>query len=246
MHYYKHHIGDFIKHTSSLNNSQSMAYLKLIWMYYEQESPLKNEPQKLAFLVGSDQQTVELILEVYFDKDGDFWRNSRCDKEIEEYRSKSAKATKSAEARWRKNAKASNSNADFMRTHSERNANELKNDANHKPVTNNHKPNNKNTGDNSPVDFSQFGFSESQFSEIQRIRTKNAKNKKQAELTDRILKALAKEFNSAKPLGYSFEDCLTTWEARGWLSFEASWLTPKEQKAPVTPLRKEFVPGGQR
>lgn len=117
---------------------------------------------------------------------------------------------------------------------------------NHKPVTNNHKPNNKNTGDNSPVDFSQFGFSESQFAEIKRIRTKNAKNKKQAELTDRILKALANEFNSAKPLGYSFEDCLTTWEARGWLSFEAGWLTPKEQKAPVTPLRKEFVPGGQR
>jgi uncharacterized protein YdaU (DUF1376 family) len=46
MHYYQHHIGDFIKATSRLTDGQAMAYLRLLWMYYDTEKPLKPDTKK--------------------------------------------------------------------------------------------------------------------------------------------------------------------------------------------------------
>nr|WP_281719950.1 DUF1376 domain-containing protein [Nitrosomonas nitrosa] len=54
MHYYQHHIGDFLSATSRLKDSQCMAYLRLMWMYYDTEMPLENNPRKLAFQIGAD------------------------------------------------------------------------------------------------------------------------------------------------------------------------------------------------
>jgi uncharacterized protein YdaU (DUF1376 family) len=48
MHYYQHHIGDFIKATARLTDGQAMAYLRLLWMYYDTEKPLKPEIKILA------------------------------------------------------------------------------------------------------------------------------------------------------------------------------------------------------
>ncbi|MFM2015631.1 MAG: hypothetical protein RIQ51_1121, partial [Bacteroidota bacterium] len=62
MHYYQHHIGDFIKATSRLTDSQAMAYLRLIWMYYDKDGVVKNDPEQIAFQIGSDSQTVTLII----------------------------------------------------------------------------------------------------------------------------------------------------------------------------------------
>lgn len=127
-----------------------MAYLRLIWHYYDTESPLENDPESLAFKIGANLSDVRLILKHYFVLDGDIWRNSRCDAVIDEYHDKADKARKSAEARW-KNAKA-------IRTDSERNANALendanehKNDANQKPITNNQYINNNYPTDSVPV-----------------------------------------------------------------------------------------------
>lgn len=84
MHYYQHHIGDFIRDTSRLTDQQSMAYLRLLWLYYESEQPLKN-PQAVAFKIGVDQPLVELLLQAFFKPDGDAWRHTRCDAEIAAY-----------------------------------------------------------------------------------------------------------------------------------------------------------------
>lgn len=85
MHYYQHHIGDFIRDTSRLTDSQCMAYMRMLWMYYESEQPMPNNTRSIAFKLGAEQEVVELILEAYFKLDGDVWRHTRCDKEIAEY-----------------------------------------------------------------------------------------------------------------------------------------------------------------
>jgi uncharacterized protein YdaU (DUF1376 family) len=131
MHYYPHHIGDFIKDTAHLNDAQAMTYLRLMWRYYLDEQPLSGSIEDIAFAVRSDEQTVRLLLRHFFEQDVDKWRHTRIDKEIAEYRLKSLKAQKSANARW--------NNATAMRTHTDRNANEPKNDANQEPRTNNHR-----------------------------------------------------------------------------------------------------------
>lgn len=85
MHYYQHHIGDFIRDTSRLSDDQCMAYLRMIWLYYESEQPLPNNPRSLAFRVGSSEEVVHLILESFFNLEDGAWRHTRCDSEIAEY-----------------------------------------------------------------------------------------------------------------------------------------------------------------
>jgi len=132
MHYYQHHIGDFVRDTARLTDTQCMAYLRLIWMYYDTEKPLPNDPEGLAFQVGASDQDVRLILKHYFETDGDLCRHKRCDKELAVFKEKSEKAAKSANARW--------NNANAMRTHTERNANERVLDANQQPIPKNQEP----------------------------------------------------------------------------------------------------------
>ena len=129
MHYYKHHIGDFRRDTASLSDTDAMAYLKLLWMYYDTESPLPADAKLLAFKIGSNADTVQLLLDAFFVLDGDVYRQKRCDTELLEYKSKGQKARESAIARW--------NHANAMRTHSDSNAEASKSYANHKPITNN-------------------------------------------------------------------------------------------------------------
>ena len=85
MHYYQHHIGDFIRDTSRLSDAQSMAYLRLLWLYYESEEPLPANTKVLALRIGSESELVDLILESFFKRDGDVWKHKRCDAQIAEY-----------------------------------------------------------------------------------------------------------------------------------------------------------------
>ena len=130
MHYYQHHIGDFIRDTANLTNEQLAVYLKMIWLYYDAEKPLKDDCECIAFAVRSDEKTVHLLLRHFFKLEGDGWHHTRCDKEIAAYHSKSQKAQNSANARWK--------NANALRTQSKRKADEPVSDANQEPITNNH------------------------------------------------------------------------------------------------------------
>lgn len=139
MHYYPHHIGDFISDTARLTDSQCMAYLRLIWHYYDTEKPLQNDSESLAFIIGASVGDVNLILKHYFVLDGDFWRKTRCDSVIAEYHGKADKARKSADARWKK-AKEKQSESEGNANASPEDANESKSNANQKPRTNNQEP----------------------------------------------------------------------------------------------------------
>ena len=128
MHYYRHHIGDFRRDTASLSDTDAMAYLKLLWMYYDTEHPLPADAKLLAFKIGSNADSVQLILDAFFILEGNVYHQKRCDAELSEYKDKGQKARNSAYARW--------NNANAMRTHSDSNADECKNDANQEPITN--------------------------------------------------------------------------------------------------------------
>lgn len=141
MHYYQHHIGDFTKDTANLNDHQLATYMRMLWDYYSDEKPLTDDCESIAFAVRSDEKTVLLLLKHYFILTNDGWRHSRCDREIEEYKSKADKARNSANARWR--------NANALPTQSERNANELVLDANQEPIT----KKNKSTSSAAPSDL---------------------------------------------------------------------------------------------
>jgi uncharacterized protein YdaU (DUF1376 family) len=132
MNYYQHHIGDFIRDTARLSDSQCMAYLRLMWMYYETESPFENDIDAIAFKIGANASDVSQILKHFFFLHDGKWHQARCDKEILGFREKSDKAKKSANARWE--------NANAMRSDSERNADEPLSDANQEPVTSNQEP----------------------------------------------------------------------------------------------------------
>lgn len=108
MHYYQHHIGDFIKATARLSDSQCMAYLRLIWMYYDSEKPLKADVRLLAFQVGAPEQDVELILQSFFNLQEDGWHQTRCDQEIIDYQNWLAKKSNAgkASAERRKNSRS--------------------------------------------------------------------------------------------------------------------------------------------
>lgn len=85
MHYYQHHIGDFIRDTSRLPDSHLAAYLRMLWMYYESEQPLTNNALSIGFRIGAPADVVELIFESFFKRDGETWRHTRCDAEIAAY-----------------------------------------------------------------------------------------------------------------------------------------------------------------
>lgn len=169
MHYYQHHIGDFQRDTASLSDADTLAYLRLIWMYYDTEQPLPNEPAKLAFKIGSTEEKVSIILQTYFHLVNNSWRHTRCDEELSKVYKSSEKARDKANKRWEK-ARAmqqhhqehidaniafaelveSQSNAEAMLQHTNSNAAEPKNDATHKP----NNPNKNNTS--ADADFEQF------------------------------------------------------------------------------------------
>lgn len=129
MHYYSHHIGDFLTDAGSLPNESLGAYMRMLWRYYADESPLTGEVEDIAFDAGTTPEIARQLLRRFFVKDGDGWSHVRCDKEIAKYHGKAEKAKKSANARW--------NDAKHVRTQCERNANASNSDANQQPITNN-------------------------------------------------------------------------------------------------------------
>jgi uncharacterized protein YdaU (DUF1376 family) len=236
MYYYSHHIGDFIKETSRLNDSQCMAYLRLLWKYYDTEEPFSNDIESLAFEIGYSICDVTLILKHYFVLDGDRWVHDRCERVIAEYRSRADKARNSANARW--------SNANALRTQSERNADESLLDANQEPITDNQKPI-LNTLDSPqaatqgrPAKKTKAKAAELDYSVWPEMPTPkilkdwiDLRKSKRAKISQTVLDDFGNEFRKAKSFGYSVDDCLTKAISRGWSGFEFEWMQNQQARA---------------
>ena len=140
MHYYQHHIGDFIKDTSFLTNEEIGIYLKLIWLYYDTEKPLPNNLFELGMKTATrdNQVVLEGLLEMFFllDEENKCWHHNRCDKEIEHYKQQLTTASKAGKASALK--RAMNKNATSVEQALNERSTEVQPTNNHKPITNNH------------------------------------------------------------------------------------------------------------
>ena len=104
MHFYPHHIGDFLKDTSSLTPEESYYYLRLIWLYYDTEKPLPDDISSLAFKIGArgKEDCVRNLVQIYFRYDSDLKSHThqRIEAEIRKYQGKAASARRANQIRW--------------------------------------------------------------------------------------------------------------------------------------------------
>ena len=135
MHYYQHNIGDYRKDTSHLSLLEHGIYRQLLDSYYLDEIPLSNDLAKLmrshSVRTAEEQQSLQNVLTDFFELTEFGYIHKRCEDGIAKFHGKSASARASAMARWSSKHKEIDANA--IPTQSEGNAN-------HKPITNNHKP----------------------------------------------------------------------------------------------------------
>lgn len=227
MHYYQFNIGDYASHTSRLSIYEDLAYRRILDLYYLNERPLNGCGRDVAREIGMVDHidSVEYILGKFFSKDdnGD-WFNKRAEEEISAYKDKQMKASAAGKASGKaRRSKASKQTTNGRSTNVQQGANERA--TKHKPITNNHKPitNSKTKSPSAPVDFSVFGMTDHQVSEVKRIRKLN----KGGPITQRVANALSKEFHEAATKGFTFDELLTEWEVRGWKAFKAEWVKPK-------------------
>ena len=210
MHYYQHHIGDFIKATARLSDSQSMAYLRLLWMYYDSEKPLKPDSKILAFQIGASIEDTELLLEAFFWLADNGWHHTRCDQEISEYHAlvdKKANAGR-ASAERRKNKSTSQD---------EQALNTCSTDV---QLTNNQEPVTKNQEQKkATVVAPPVGVSDSVWQDFVRHR-----KAKKAQVTQTVIDGIQREADKA---GWSLDAALRECITRNWQSFKADWVADK-------------------
>ena len=222
MQYYKHHVGDFIKDTSNLDDHQSMTYLRMLWKYYLDETPLSGSDEDIAFTVRSDEKTVRTLLKHFFLSRDGAWIHIRCEKEIKVFYDKSEKARASAKSRW---------DANTMQTQCERIANASKIDANVPksdassilPITHYPLPiTNTKTNTNTPPKQmpSPVGVCVELWADYMTIR-----KSKKSPMTKTALSGLERECNKA---GLSLEAGIRVCCERGWASLKAEWLDDKK------------------
>lgn len=204
MHYYPHHIGDFLRDTVSLTPQESYFYLRLIWLYYESEKPLPNDTETLAFKIGArgQEDCLSLLLRTFFRYDSDLnsYTHQRIDGEIRKYQRKAASARGANQIRWtlEKDKKSNlNSDTDQILTN------------NHKPITNNHKKSKYSVEKPENVD-------QRIWDDFILIR----KNKK-APLTEAAWNGIVREANKA---GFTLNAALQEICERNWTAFKADWV----------------------
>lgn len=221
MHYYSHNIADFNHATRHLDRLERSIYRDLIELYYDIEGPLPNDLPTICRRIcarrDDEPQVTEAILAEFFTLTDAGWVHERCEKEIAAYRAKAEKAQASAAKRWQSEPRESqqcDGNANAMRTHSERNANQ-------EPITNNHKPvTNKKT--KAPDGELFVGVDPQVVTDFTAMR-----RKQNAPITKTAVDGIERE---AAKAGLSLEAALRICCERSWRGFKADWVLP--QKAP--------------
>jgi len=235
MHYYQHHIGDFIKDTSFLTNEEIGIYLKLIWLYYDSEKPLPNSIFELGMKTGTrdNQEVLEGLLGMFFvlDEQNKCWHHTRCDKELEHYKQQLTTASKAGKASALKRA-MSKSPTSVEQALDERST-DVQPTNNQEPITNNHKPKRESaTSVACPPDVSQ---------QIWNDWVALRKSKK-APITQTVLNGAIAE---AKILGWPLEKFLAEWCSRGSQGLKAEWIVkpnPYDKVRLTVPMSNEPDP----
>jgi uncharacterized protein YdaU (DUF1376 family) len=150
MHYYSFHVSDYIHDTAHLSLYEDLAFRRLLDLYYTSEKPIPNKTHEVArrIRMGKQETEVQTVLEEFFmfDKDNDCWFHKRCDETILAYQAKSERNRIVGKLGGRPKINPS-SNPHKTQVVSKENLNQ-------EPLTNNHKPIDKNKrGSRLALDF---------------------------------------------------------------------------------------------
>jgi uncharacterized protein YdaU (DUF1376 family) len=218
MYYYKFNIADWHLATSHLSLEEEAIYFKLINYYYDSEQPIPKETQTVIrrLRLGSYSDTVQVILNEFFELSTDGWHHARCDDEIHAYHLKAEKNQKIGKLGGRpKKNKDLDNNPTETQTVFENNPN-ITLTKNHKPLTKNHI--------NTPE-----GVSDSLFKDFLEVR-----KAKKAKWTETALKGLQRE---AVKANMTLEQVMQMCCERGWAGFKAEWAeTAKSSLTKELPL----------
>jgi uncharacterized protein YdaU (DUF1376 family) len=209
LHYYNFNIGDYRRDTFHLTLLEHGVYRQLIDTYYLNERPLSADTAVVmrthSARTKEEKAAVLAVLENFFFLTPEGWIHKGCEKTIDKYREKSAKARVSAESRWcKRNANASET--------------QCESDANHKPITNNQEPIKKNKS--ATVVAAPDGVSSDTWEAFVTLR-----RAKKAPVTKRALDGIRAE---AQKAGWTLDAAMTEMAARGWTGFKASWVQEKQ------------------
>lgn len=136
MHYYSFHVSDYIHDTAHLSAYEDLAFRRLLDLYYTSEKPIPNRTHEVArrIRMSNQENAVQTVLEEFFmfDMANDCWFHKRCDKAIADYQ---AKAERNREVGKLGGRPKSNPDANPQKTQVV-----SKHNPNQEPITNNHKP----------------------------------------------------------------------------------------------------------
>ena len=221
MHYYPFNIGDYMSHTVHLDDIEDLAYRRMIDFCYLNEIGLPQSTEEIARLIRmrSHCASIATVLREFFYQDADgTWRHVRIEKEIEQYKDKSTKATKAARKRW------DNGHADALQTQSECNAKQ-------EPITNKQETVNKKhitTSRAAALDYSCWPSLPTDQT-LQDWLTMRKRLK--APISQTVINNFATELNKSAASGYSVDHCLSECVTRGWRGFKFEWIQEKQNAA---------------
>lgn len=224
MHYYQFNIADYRKDTVHLTAIEHYIYRTLIDWYYMDEKPIPKITQvvmRRLSLVSEQEANLTNVLNDFFVLGENGWIHSKIDEEIARYKHNSDVARNNGKqgGRPKKTQPVILANPD-----------ETTLQANHKPITNNHKPVLKeNTKKSLPAIFENILHDVSK-----EVATDFIKQRK-TKLTKTAVDGIRKQ---AAIAGLSLEDALKESCSRGWQSFKAEWIIEKNHspgRGQVTP-----------
>jgi uncharacterized protein YdaU (DUF1376 family) len=228
LNYYPHHINDFNSATRHLDRLERSIYRDLIELYYETEQQLTNDLaalcRKIIARSNEEATAVEQVLNEFFTETPTGWFHSRCEEEIDRYRSNNSQKAEagraSAAKRQAQRQRAANGESTHVeQTLNERSTNEQRNPnvtpTNQEPITNNHKPIIKNKAKSQPE--KPADVSDKVWSDFLQIR-----KAKRSPMTDTALQQIRAEADKA---GVSLQTALEHSCARGWQGFKAGWIS---------------------
>ncbi len=144
MHKYLHHIGDFMRDTAHLSPVEECFYRRAIDWYYVNEKPLPLDLDQVnRFLrakTKTDRQAIESVLSDFFEKTSSGFQHSRCEIELEKFRSKAEANRQNGKTGGRPRKNSDLENYSGFDSVSDGLISETRQNLNHKPLTNNHKP----------------------------------------------------------------------------------------------------------
>ena len=226
MFYYSFHVGDYIHDTAHLSNDEDLAFRRLLDLYYTQEQPIPNKTQEVArrIRMATHVDIVQVVLNEFFvlDKANDCWRHKRCDETISAYQAKAERNREVGKLGGRPKSKPSANPTETQMV--------SKDNPNHKPITNNHKPIKEIQA---AVAATPVGVSQSVWDDF----VKHRKTLK-AQISKTAITRIEQEASKA---GWTLEQALIECVARGWRGFKAEWVADDKKFKTVADRRSDDI-----